>query len=75
MYRNKTNDTKDIFFDAVFYEPINNPPKMDWSNYAAMILLLVLIAIGIISSLVSKASKSTSKPIAILKSFSLLDNF
>jgi hypothetical protein len=48
---------------------------MDWSNYAAMILLVVMILIGVGSSLIIKIIKKKEKGMALMKCFSLVDNF
>jgi hypothetical protein len=48
---------------------------MDWSNYSAMILLVVMILIGVISSLIIKVIKKNEGGMGVMKCFSLVDNF
>ena len=48
---------------------------MDWSNYMVIAVIVFLVLLGVVGSVVSLVTKSESKPVRILKSFSIYDNF
>jgi len=48
---------------------------MDWSNYTVIAVFAILIFLGLVGSVVGLVSKSESKPIRALKSFSFYENF
>lgn len=72
---NKTGATTGIFYRTTFYIPLEDKPKMDWSNYCVVGLISVIVILGIIGSFVSKSTTSESLPIKVLKCFSFKDNF
>jgi hypothetical protein len=58
------------------YDPDENKPQMDWSNYLTVGFFGFLIFLGIIGSLASKvAPESRALPIKVVKAFSFYDNF
>lgn len=60
----------------IFYSPVDNQPEMDWSNYMAVGLIIVLTIFGVLGSLAGKvAPESRLLVVKVLKSFSFYDNF
>jgi hypothetical protein len=59
-----------------FYSPVDTQPEMDWSNYMAVGLIVLLTVFGVLGSLASKvAPESRLLVVKVLKSFSFYDNF
>jgi ABC-type glycerol-3-phosphate transport system permease component len=50
-------------------------PKMDWSNYLVIVLLVFLIFLGIVGTMISKTKQSNSKIAKAVRCFSFVDNF
>ena len=48
---------------------------MDWSNYMVIAVVVFLISLGVLGSVASFVTKSESKPVRVLKSFSIYENF
>lgn len=48
---------------------------MDWSNYMVIAVVVFLIFLGVLGSVASLVTKSESKPVRVLKSFSIYENF
>lgn len=47
---------------------------MDWSNYMVIVLIIVLIVLGVCGSILGRITKSESKPVRVIKAFSIYDN-
>jgi hypothetical protein len=74
VFQNATNSTLQPFLNAEFYNPLEEKPQMDWSNYMTIGLIGTLIVLGILGSVFSLTSDSQSKGIKVIKCFSFYDN-
>lgn len=72
---NKTGSATGIFFQTTFYVPMEDKPKMDWSNYCVIGLVAVIVVLGIVGSVASKITAVETFPIKLVKCFSFKDNF